>query len=417
VTTLKSEFDGEPGGESSDEFYFRGRIPSSKSILNRLLVLRFFEPGLEIIGGDSEADDVMKMKGALAQLKAGEIADCGAAGTTLRFLALLASRYPGTHKLKGSARLFARPQSEITRLLQQLGCKVDWESELLTITGQGWVIPEAGVRIDRAISSQFASALILSAWGLNSPLQVFFEGDFVSEGYFDMTLQLVKRCGMNWELSADKRSLTIPAGEMVNTRKIEAESDLSSAFAIAAFAALSGEALFEAWPESSLQPDRVFADILREMGCGVEHNSSSKIFKIQKPSSGRLKAITKDLRDCPDLFPVLAILCGFAEGSSTLFGAPHLVHKESSRIEKSLELLRLIGVQARAIEGGLEIQGREATMNEKPFEFDPADDHRLAMAAAVARAAGASPQILHPEVVNKSFPEFWSIIRGTRGAP
>ena len=402
------------GGESSDEFYFRGRIPSSKSILNRLMILRFFEPGLEIIG-DSEADDVMKMKGALEQLKAGEIADCGAAGTTLRFLALLASRYPGTHMLKGSPRLFARPQSEITRLLKQLGCKVDWNPELLTITGQGWVIPEDGVRIDRAISSQFASALILSAWGLSSPLQVFFEGDLISEGYFDMTLQLVKRSGMNWELSADKRSLTIPAGEMIQARKIEVESDLSSAFAVAALAAISGEAVFESWPESSLQPDRVFVEILREMGCGVEHNSSSKILNIRKPSSGRLKAIKKDLRDCPDLFPVLAVLCGFAEGPSTLFGAPHLAHKESSRIEKSLGLLRLVGVQARAIEGGLEIDGRDklATVGEKPFEFDPADDHRLAMAAAVARAAGASPQILHPEVVNKSFPEFWSIAAAT----
>jgi 3-phosphoshikimate 1-carboxyvinyltransferase len=413
VKRPKSEFDG----ESRDEFYFRGRIPSSKSILNRLLILRFFEPGLEIIG-DSEADDVLKMKGALAQLKAGEVADCGAAGTTLRFLALLVSRYPGTHKLKGSARLFARPQSEITRLLQQLGCKVEWSPELLTITSQGWIIPEDGVRIDRSISSQFASSLILSSWGLSSPLQILFEGDSVSEGYFDMTLQLVKRCGMNWELSADKHSLTISAGEMVNAQKIEAESDLSSAFAVAALAALSGEAVFESWPESSLQPDRVFAEILREMGCRVEHNSSSKILKIRKPSSGRLKAITKDLRDCPDLFPVLAVLCGFADGSSTLFGAPHLAHKESSRIEKSLSLLRLIGVQARAIEGGLEIQGRDrlATMDEKPFEFDPADDHRLAMAAAIARAAGASPQILHPEVVNKSFPEFWSIARTTRGA-
>ena len=396
--------------KSQARFRFHGRIPSSKSILNRLLVLRFFEPRLTI-EGDSEADDVMKMKAALAQMKSGEVADCGSAGTTLRFLALLASRYPGVHQLKGSARLFARPQTEITRLLRQLGCEAEWSPELLIIRGQGWVVPESGVRIDRTISSQFASALILSAWGLNAPLLIHFEGEAVSEGYLEMTLQLVKRMGMKWRMSEDGKSLTIPEGSTIEVSHAVAESDLSSAFAIAALAALDGEAVFESWPDHSLQPDRVFVEILRSMGCRVEHNSSARTLRIQKPVSGRLSAIKKDLRDCPDLFPVLAVLCGFAQGTSVLFGAPHLMHKESSRIEKSNELLRLLGIQTKLIDGGLEIKGLErSSVAQKVFEFNPSDDHRLAMAAAVAKAAGAPVRVLHPEVVNKSFPEFWSYL-------
>ncbi len=397
-------------------FFYRGRIPGSKSVLNRLLILKSFEPGVEI-NGDSRADDVVKMKAALAQLHRGELADCGAAGTTLRFLALRASRIPGTHHLSGSLRLFARPQGELERILGQLGCQTQFGPQRMTIRGSGWQIPDQGVRIERSISSQFASALILSAWGLPKPLKIQLEGSAVSLGYLQMTLDTAREAGMNWSREPDGIIL-IPANSTIIQKRYEVESDLSSAFAVAGLAAVGGRAEFEAWPEKSSQPDSVFADILAKMGCGVRREGSTLI--VESPTSGKLKGVDWNLKDSPDLFPVLSVLCALAEGRSRLSGAPHLVHKESNRVLKSAELVQLLGRKAQDFAGGgLEIHGiaSSASANQTvgTFEYDPEHDHRLAMAAAVARAAGFSIRILRPDVVNKSFPEFWSIA-GASGA-
>ena len=100
-----------------------------------------------------------------------------------------------------------------------------------------------------------------------------------------------------------------------------------------------------------------------------------------------------------------------ADGTSRLFGAPHLAHKESDRIAKTAELVKALGRRARAIEGGLEIEGR--SLLRAPFvraiHFDTDHDHRLAMAAAVAKAAGAQIELTDRNVVTKSFPGFWEI--------
>jgi 3-phosphoshikimate 1-carboxyvinyltransferase len=403
--------------EPALQFRFKGQISSSKSILNRLLILKSYEPSL-IITGDSRAEDVVKMQSALAQLLKGEVADCGAAGTTLRFLALRAARLPGHHHLSGSLRLFSRPQRELEKIMEQLGCQAEFGPQRLTIRGQGWVVPDGGLVIDRSISSQFASSLILNAWGLDQPLKVSFVGEPVSEGYLQMTLDLVRKAGMNYQVS-ESGEITIPAASKVSPGAFEVEPDLSSAFSIAALAALSGEAEIENWPEKSLQPDAVFPEFLQQMGCEIEKRSQSGSslgsLVVRMPRQGALSPLAVDLRDCPDLFPVLATLCAFADGVSRLQGAPHLAYKESSRIEQTAELIRMIGRRAEEVRGGLEIHGSPhskltGSKASGVVDFDPVQDHRLAMAAALARLGGPPIRILKPEVVNKSFPEFWSIL-------
>ena len=393
-------------------FSFSGPVPASKSILNRLLVLRSFAPALAL-NVDSDADDVSKMKAALASLRRGEAADCGAAGTTLRFLALRASRMPGRHVLTGSPRLFARPQDEILRVLSQLGRPARLEGEQLQIEGGEWS-PKEGVRVDRSMSSQFASALVLSGWGLATPLRIELEGESVSGPYLDMTLRLARDAGMNWRRESDT-AVSIPAGARILAKELSAEIDVSSAFAIAALAAVAGRAEIQDWPgDGSLQPDVIFPVFLGRMGCRVSSSAgggfTGETLVVEKPQD-RLRGIEADLRDSPDLFPVLATLCAFAEGKSRLFGAPHLAYKESSRIEATAGLLRALGRGCEVSPDGIVIDGRPFGSSPErgdAVRFDPRDDHRMAMAAAVAKAAGASVEVLHPAVVNKSFPEFWS---------
>lgn len=405
-------------------FSFRGSIPASKSILNRLLIIQSFAPALQLIG-DSDADDVVKMRNGLKQVLRGEPADCGAAGTTLRFLALRASRLPGTHHLSGSLRLFERPQTELSRLLAQLDCEAEIRLQRMTVRGQGWLPPEGDVVIDRSVSSQFASALFLNAWELPFDLGVHFTGDRVSESYFTMTLELLQRAGMQIarDASAEAQATNgvaaagpvasgafgdryvIRAGSRVTATSLEAEPDASSAFALAAVGVARGGVVeIENWPRRSLQPDAVFVDLLREMKCKV--GLENDVLRVE--GTANLGPLDFDLRDAPDLFPVLAVLCSLANGRSRLYGAPHLAHKESDRIGKIAELIKALGRKVKTLPDGLEIEGGHGFSPH--FRFSTDHDHRLAMAAAVAQAAGADLEIQEPRVVDKSFPGFWRAI-------
>jgi 3-phosphoshikimate 1-carboxyvinyltransferase len=307
--------------------------------------------------------------------------------------------------------LFERPQGELVRVLNQLGCDAELRMQRLTIRGQGWKIPPEGVLIDRSISSQFASALVLSAWGLSEPLTLRFAGDEVSQSYFALTIDLAKKAGMQF-LEESRERVTIAPGCRVQPVRLEAESDLSSAFSVAALAAVRGEAEFLNWPQRSLQPDAVFPEILERMGCRV--TAAMGVLTVARPE-GALRPIEWNMRDCPDLFPVLGVLCAFSIGKSKLFGAPHLAHKESSRIEKVAEIIRLAGRKCKLIDGGLEIDGAAQALSllkaNAFYSYQPDHDHRLAMAAAVACAAGVPIDIKNPEVVNKSFPGYWAIAR------
>jgi 3-phosphoshikimate 1-carboxyvinyltransferase len=339
----------------------------------------------------------------------------------LRFLSLRASRLIGTHHLSGSLRLFERPQTELSRLLTQLDCEAEIRLQRLTVRGQGWQQPLGDVVIDRSVSSQFASALFLNAWGLDFDLRVQFVGEVVSESYFLMTLELLKRAGMKIEHVTDatsRETYIVKAASQITAKTLATEPDASSAFAIVATGvARAGVVEIENWPITvSLQPDAIFPDLLRTMNCLVELKNG--VLRVERKSTTILGPLEFNLRDAPDLFPVLAVLCSLANGRSRLFGAPQLAHKESNRIGKIAELIKSLGRKVRLLPDGLEIEGRADSLFPPRFKFSTDHDHRLAMAAAVAQGAGADLEIQEPKVVDKSFPGFWQAIEtGTSPIP
>ena len=119
------------------DFSFIGRIPPSKSLFNRALIVQSFYPDFKIIG-ESHADDVTLMQTGLKSLAKNELVDCGEAGTVLRFLSLRAARQEGVHVLTGSDRLFSRPQDELLKILRQLGCQAEFRGSKLHIESWGW---------------------------------------------------------------------------------------------------------------------------------------------------------------------------------------------------------------------------------------------------------------------------------------
>lgn len=391
-------------------FSFRGELPASKSILNRLLLIR--EHGqnhgsdVKIIGHSSCAD-VRHMRKALESFQLNREMDCGEAGLVLRLLTAFASRHPGKTVLRGTSRLLSRPQHALFSVLEALGARIRHGSDHFAVESEGWVIPSSPLRLDRSVSSQFASAIILNAWNLEKPLILDLGQPGVSEGYLEMSLAFVRKFGMKYE--RNKNLLTIPAHQKVRPGTYEAECDLSSAFAISALAAVGGYAEIRNYPRNSLQPDRVFPAILAEMG--VELRLEDQVLIVHKTE--RLRPIEQDLRESPDLFPVLAVLCAFAEGRSILRGAPQLVHKESDRIAAAGRLLSLLGRSFEAKPDGMIIDGSAPSAKEiasfTPIFFDPDQDHRLVMAAAVAQKLGFPVTVTRPEAVDKSFPDFRSI--------
>lgn len=385
------------------EFRFQGEMPGSKSVFNRALIVKSYFPELNL-KGFSECDDVRYMRNGLIRINNHSHIDCGEGGTTFRFMTLRASRQAGVHILEGSKRLMARPQKGLLDLLKQLGVQAQIESCELKLKSSGWQRPSAAIKVDTSESSQYASALALNAWLLDFDLEFELVGDKVSESYFLLTLEMLKSLGMQVE---KKESLyVIPKGQKPRHFNLIVEADLSSAFTMAAAAALAGDTVIENFPIKSSQPDLAFLEIFKKMQ--IDFSLKENRLHVQKSPS--LRAVEWNLIQSPDLFPVLAVLCSWGDGVSKLHGAPHLTKKESNRIGKVAELLNLLKIQNEVLSDGMIIFGSSQQAMTKNVIFNPDKDHRMVMAAALMKLKGHDIHIEEPEVINKSFPEFWSMI-------
>ncbi|MFK8138104.1 MAG: 3-phosphoshikimate 1-carboxyvinyltransferase [Bdellovibrionales bacterium] len=380
-------------------FKYKGTVEASKSIMNRLAIIQAFNPAIKI-KGESHCDDVVQLKKALSDFSSGKsIFDIGAAGTSLRFLAYFLSKQKGEWEIGGTSRLFSRPQQELVASLQQLGVEASLSDSALHIKSSGKWIYEGSLLVDRSISSQFLSGIALSSWELEKDLRLEWDNDVVSDSYFKITLRLLEYFGMKFHIGDNH--LELYAGQAPEANSIEAEPDMSSSFALATFAGLNGELLIEDFPAESLQPDVRFIEILENMGAKISMNGST----LSVASSNKLLPIEVNLLDCPDLFPVLAVLATKANGQSKLYGARQLIFKESNRIQKISELLSKLEIQHNIRSDGMDIFGSNIT-HDKAISFDCDEDHRLVFAAYLAIHMGYNLEVKGTQFVNKSFPGF-----------
>lgn len=382
-------------------FHFSGSLEISKSWMNRALILQSYNPQIQI-HGQSSADDVVLLKKALTDFKNGEIEfQVGLGGTTLRFLALRLSRASGEFTIFGDKKLFSRPQTELIHVLNQLGVNAELSKNSLKIKSEGWKRPTKSIQIDTQQSSQFLSSFVLNAMDLDFDLQYQTSQQITSEGYYQYTLDLIKKCGIevsDQKIKSQKLKPTVLKGEI----------DISSAFSLIAAGILSGEVKIKNWSDKSLQPDMQFVQFLKEMNISFSFDESE--FRIKQQAG--FKNLQANLKNSPDLFPVLSVLCAFAEGESHLFGAHQLIHKESNRIQKTYDLLTRCGLKAELQNDGLKIQGNpNAKYRTKDLiHFDPDGDHRMAFAAAILQIKGFPIVITEPNVITKSYPQFYQHI-------
>ncbi len=386
-----------------NSFSFKGDIPSSKSLLNRAHIIKSHFSEFNIYG-NSFCNDVVVMKQAVEDFTNRKTKiDCGEAGTVLRFMALRVAREQGEFLLTGSEKLLSRLPEDLVQLLSQLGAKVEHTSEGFKIKSVGWKIMGDALHLQAKLSSQFASAVFLNAWQYPLDLFITVPHSMASMSYFKMTLNFLSSLGMS--IYSNKTEFHIPKNQTLITESYVSEADMSSTFAIAVAAIINGDAKLSSFSENSIQPDTYFMSILDKMNINYDTEYTSAHFFKQT----EYKPVEVSLKDCPDLFPVLSVLCSFASGTSKLYGAKHLVHKESNRIDATYDLLTKAGIAATKTEDGLIIEGNPH-ITPNCFSFDARKDHRMAMAAALLMLKGYEIDLSGRDSVNKSFPEFWEVM-------
>ena len=402
----------------------RVRVPASKSVANRELVLSAVADGRSRLdmGRLDPGDDVRAMRQALASLgyrvewdQTFQITVHGAetiphasgpvhaaeAGTVARFALALAALADGETRFDGSERMRERPLAPLVRALRDLGATADGDTLPLTIRG-----PLHGGRaaVPGNQSSQFASALLLVAARLERGLELEITGSLVSAPFVDLTIACLEKRGVKVTAPTMDRIAVKP--QKVKARSFEIPGDATAATYPAAAAAICGGSVtienVDAHERRGEQGDVRFFSLLEEMGCGVSRGRGT----VTVRRVGQLQGIVTNVRDCSDVFPSLAVIATQCETPTELGGIAHTRLQESDRIRAVADGINALGGRATAYADSIRIE--PAPLHEGVV--DAKGDHRLAMAFSILGLQVPGVAIEGADSVSKTFPDFYAML-------
>lgn len=396
------------------------RLPGSRSLTNRALVCAALADGTSELSGWLDSDDTRAMREGLARLgvgieqgnseleihgTAGNFAiplrplDCGASGTTMRFLTACASLAPGKVVLDGTDRMRERPIGELCDALQGLGVQARCIAGRPPVTVHGGQLRGGSIRVDAAVSSQFLSAILLVAPLADAEVELEAP-EITSRPFVDLTLEVMRDFGVQVDLSGEGR-LRIPGGQRYRPRGYSIEPDAMSAGYFLAIAAVTGGRVqVDGLSPASSQPDLRFIEVLERMGCAVERRTGA--IAVRGPRY--LHGVDADLNEMPDSALLLAVLACFAHGPTTIRNISNLRVKESDRIAALETELSKLGAEVETSEHDIRIRPPEKVRAARIATYD---DHRIAMSFAVAGLRVPGVVIENPECVSKTFPGFF----------
>jgi 3-phosphoshikimate 1-carboxyvinyltransferase len=405
--------------------------PGSKSLTNRALVCAALSDATSTLSNVLFADDTEVMLKNLQTLgfslqidqdkqivqvsgRGGAIPNasaelfCGNSGTTIRFLSALCSLGKGRYQLDGNERMRQRPIGPLVDMLKNLGVRTRY------LTNEGYPpievnadgLPGGFVRYGAESSSQYLSAILMSAPYARNELQVQLQGPQTSWPYIAMTMQLMDEFGITPELHRDPdtgqpRSIHIPRGKFQPTEyAIEPDASNASYFLAAAALHPGSKITVERLGRSSLQGDVAFADVLHQMGAGLIFGKDF----ITIMGAEKLRGIDINLGDMPDTAQTLAVLALFAQGPTTITGLHTLRVKETDRIAALAAELSKFGADVDVEPDAISINPPEKLRH---ATVDTYDDHRMAMSFALAGTKISGVRINNIECVNKTYPTFF----------
>jgi 3-phosphoshikimate 1-carboxyvinyltransferase len=318
-------------------------------------------------------------------------------------MAAMASLIPGRCRLTSGSSLSRRPIKPLLDALAQLGVDCCEKDGSVVVDGGRLKGGEVAMRGD--ISSQFVSALLLISPLAEAGVTICLTTPPESRPYLEMTLDCLKRFGVEVKASEDLRRFDISKQEY-KPADYEIEGDWSSASYFLALGAALGQVEVANLNTGSLQGDRIMLNLLQEMGARVSVSSNSVTAQ-----QSELKAITADLSDCIDLLPTMAVLAAIAEGRSVFVGIGRARLKESNRVMAVRDGLERMGIPVIEEEDNIIIDGAQLMGT----EIDSFGDHRIAMAFSILGSVAGNTVITGAECVAKTYPDFWRAFESLGG--
>ena len=341
------------------------------------------------------------------------VIDVGPAGTVSRFLTALIAAVPGTEvQLVGSSRMYQRPIAPLVDALRDMGAKIEYlkNEGSLPLLIHGRKLSGGDVSIDGSISSQFITALMLAAPLYDNTLNLIPKNDVViSKSYLNLTHDTLSAFGI--KNSSDGVKVEV-VNEQPNGIHYLVEGDASSATYMWGLAALTGGSIIVGpFSRKSLQGDAQFPYLLEKMGCGVFSKLSPSItgeqyLGIKGVRDRKLQGISVNMEDMPDAAQTLAVIAAVSRGVTEITGLSTLRDKETDRIKALQTELEKLGVPVKTGRDSITITGIESE-EIQGARIETYDDHRMAMSFALLGAFVPGIIIEDPEVVKKSFPDFW----------
>lgn len=396
--------------------------PASKSAMQRACAAALIRKGRTVLtnpgisSDDKAALGIITQLGAKVQEAGGEVIVeskgiqpisgkiyCGESGLSVRMFTPLAATASSPIHITGSGSLVKRPLSFFDEVLPGLGVSVRSEGGLLPLEVQGPLEPR-NIDVDGSLSSQFLTGLLMAFAAQEARDVTISVKGLASKPYIDLTLEVMKQFGLKTPVHKDYEHFhfdgnSAPAPS-TGVLHFAVEGDWSGAAFLLVAGAISGEVIVKGLDAFSVQADKAVLQALMQAGANISIEAEQVHVRESK-----LKAFHFNATQCPDLFPPLAVLAAYSEGTSVIEGVGRLTHKESNRALTIQEELGKLGVDVRLqddlmiIEGGSGITGGTTTSH---------GDHRIAMACAVAALkASGKVTVEGAEAVSKSYPQFW----------
>ena len=332
--------------------------------------------------------------------------DCCESGSTLRFLIPIASLTGQPVTFTGRGRLMERPQSVYEALYREQNLRFEQSPAGLTVEG---ALTPGDYRLAGNVSSQFISGLLFATPLMEAPSTIEVRAPFESRSYVDLTTDAMQKFGVKVSARARKdgsATYKVAAPQHYAAADMDVEGDYSQAAFLAVLGSTVGGITITGLPSGSHQGDRVILDILKQCGAKFERSGSHVTFH-----RSLLKAVEIDLADCPDLGPVLIALGCFCSGTTIIRNAGRLRIKECDRIAAMQEELAKMGGTVKADGDTLTIEG--CALHKPTAPLNGHNDHRIVMAMAVAALAAGQPAVIEgANAVNKSWPDFFEVIKG-----
>lgn len=404
------------------------RLPGSKYLANRYIVLAAISDGTTHLTNVPRNEDILAALSAIKALGAGVewldqtsvdihgiesfeltgdvVIDCHDSGTLARFITALTGLFHSSagHQITitGSKQMQSRPMQESVSSLQNIGVTVESENGYLPIKISG---PFVGgtCELDASRSSQFLSGLLIASLKSEKDTLIQLTSDAVSESYVELTLRAIELFGGEVK-RINCREFLIPGEQVLSAQAIEVRGDVvsSSYFLVAALLAET-RCVIRGYHFDSPQGEARFPQVLERMGAKVYLMQDDLKVEYDSP----LQGIEVDMGNMPDVVPTLAALSCFAEGETRMTNIAHLAFKESNRIVDLCEQLKKLGVDCEYDESSITIRGSKQLTAAK---VSSCHDHRLAMSLALIGIKLDGLTIESSEAVAKSFPDYWQYL-------